>query len=155
MHGRIDSPVRPHDFYKTAGYGGKGMKMQVPNYLTPVAALTAPMEVIAPVREKTDADGTQKRSTAFGGKLGWIVPLELVRGTREKRLLSGEIMEVLDTETINATIWNSARPDAEVGDYVVLVSPMIGAVEGNSYVQALDVTASGDELSALLGDGDE
>lgn len=129
--------------------------MQVPNYLTPIAALTASMEVIAPVREKTDAEGTQKRSTAFDGKLGWIVPLELVRGTREKRLPTGEIMEVLDTERINATIWNNAKPVAEPGEYVALVSPMVGAVEGNIYVQALDVTVSGDELSALLGDGDE
>lgn len=130
--------------------------MQVPGYLTPMAALASSMEVIAPVREKTDADGTQKRSTAFGGKLGWIVPLELVRGTRQKRLPTGEMMEVLDTETINATVWNNARPDVEVGEYVVLVSPMIGAVDSNLFCQALDVERAGDdELSTLLGDGDE
>lgn len=127
--------------------------MQVPNYLTPVAALTAPMEVIAPVREKTDADGTQKRSTAFGGKLGWIVPLELVRGTRQKKLPSGEVMEVLDSETINATIWNNARPNVEPGEYVALVSPMVGSVEGNLFIQALDAATSGDDdLTALFGD---
>lgn len=130
--------------------------MQVPNYLTPTAALASSMEVIAPVREKTDADGTQKRSTAFDGKLGWIVPLELVRGTRQKRLPTGETMEVLDTETINLTVWNNARPDVEVGEYVALVSPMIGAVEGSIYVQALDVKRAGDdELSVLLGDENE
>lgn len=127
--------------------------MQVPGYLTPAEALASSMEVIAPVREKTDADGTQKRSPAFGGKLGWIVPLELVRGTRQKRLPTGETMEVLDTETINATVWNNAHPDAEVGEYVALVSPMIGAVEGSIYVQALDVKRAGDDdLTALFGD---
>lgn len=130
--------------------------MQVPNYLTPMAALASSMEVIAPVREKTDADGTQKRSTAFDGKLGWIVPLELVRGTRQKRLPTGETMEVLDTETINVTVWNNARPDVEVGEYVVLVSPMIGSVDSNLFYQALNVERAGDdELSTLLGDGDE
>lgn len=130
--------------------------MQIPNYLTPTAALASAMEVIAPVREKTDSDGTQKRSPAFDGKLGWIVPLELVRGTREKRLPTGEIMEVLDTERINATVWNNGRPDVEVGEYVALASPMIGAVEGSIYVQALDVNRVGDDaLDMLLGDGDE
>lgn len=130
--------------------------MTVPGYLTPVAALTTASEVVAPVREKTDADGAQKRSTAFGGTLGWIVPLELVRGTREKRLPTGEIMEVLDTEIINVTVWNNACPAVEAGEYVVLVSPMIGAVEGSIYVQALDAKRAGDdELSRLLGDGDE
>lgn len=65
-------------------------------------------------------------------------------------------MEVLDSETINATIWNNARPNVEPGDYVVLVSPMVGSVEGNLYIQALDAATSGDDdLTALLGDGDE
>lgn len=132
------------------------MQVQVPNYLTPVAALASSLEVVGQVREKTDNEGTQKRSPAFGGKRGWVVPVELVRGTRQKRLPTGETMEVLETETINVTVWNDAKPAVGVGDYAVLVSPMIGAVEGSIYVQALDVEPGGDdELSALLGGRDE
>lgn len=132
--------------------------MNIPNYLTPLEAFTAPMEITGPVREKKDQDGVQKRSQAFDNRLGWIVPVEVVRGTRQKRLPTGEMMDVLDTETINVSVWNNVAPQAQPGDYVSLVSPMIGSVEGNIFVQALDVKAveADDELTALMaGDEDE
>lgn len=131
--------------------------MFIPNYLTPLAAFTSPMEITGPVREKKDQEDMQKRSPAFDERLGWIVPVEVVRGTRQKRLPTGEVMDVLDTEALNITVWNNAAPRVQPGDYVSLVKPMIGSVEGTIFVQALDVKAvEDDELTALMaGDDDE
>jgi hypothetical protein len=131
--------------------------MFIPNYLTPLAAFTSPMEITGPVREKKDQEDVQKRSPAFDERLGWIVPVEVVRGTRQKRLPTGEVMDVLDTEALNITVWNNAAPRVQPGDYVSLVKPMIGSVEGTIFVQALDVKAvEDDELTALMaGDDDE
>lgn len=132
--------------------------MSIPNYLTPLMALTSPMEITGPVREKKDQEDVQKRSQAFDNRLGWIVPVEIVRGTRQKRLPTGEVMEVLDTQALNVSVWNNAAPPVQPGDYVSLVKPMIGSVEGNIFVQALDVKAveADDELTALMaGDEDE
>lgn len=116
------------------------------------------MEITGPVREKKDQEDVQKRSPAFDERLGWIVPVEIVRGTRQKRLPTGEVMDVLDTEALNITVWNNAAPRVQPGDYVSLVKPMIGSVEGNIFVQALDVKAveADDELTALMaGDDNE
>ena len=52
--------------------------MFIPNYLTPLAAFTSPMEITGPVREKKDQEDVQKRSPAFDERLGWIVPVEVV-----------------------------------------------------------------------------
>ena len=131
--------------------------MNTPNYLLPLTALTSPMEITGPVREKKDQDDQQKRSPAFDDRLGWIVPVELVRGTRQKRLPTGEVMEVLDTQSLNVTVWSNSRPKGQPGDYVSLVSPMIGSVEGTIFVQALGVEAveEDDSLTALMGGDDD
>lgn len=131
--------------------------MSIPNYLTPLTALTTPMEITGPVREKKDQEDVQKRSQVFDNRLGWIVPVEIVRGTRQKRLPTGEVMDVLDTQALNITVWNNAAPQAQPGTYISLVKPMIGSVEGTIFVQALDVKAvEDDELTALMaGDDDE
>lgn len=131
-------------------------KMNIPNYLTPIESLTASVEVVGAVREKTDSEGVQKRSPVFDGALGWVVPVEIVRGTRTKRLPNGDELNVLDTDTVNVTVWNNSIPSVKAGDYVAFVSPMVGAVESSLFVQALGVTlAANDELSALFGDADE
>lgn len=131
--------------------------MNIPNYLTPIESLTASVEVVGAVREKTDSEGVQKRSPVFGGALGWVVPVEIVRGTRTKKLPTGDELNVLDTATINVTVWNSVTPAVNTGDYVKFESLMVGAVESSLFFQALGVTLSGDtdELSALFGDTDE
>lgn len=131
--------------------------MSIPAYLMPLTAFTSPLEVTGPVREKKDREDVQKRSPAFDGKPGWIVPVEIVRGTRQKRLPTGEAMDVLDTEVINVTVWNNVRPTVQPGMYISLVNPMIGSVEGTIFVQALDVKAveDDDDLIALMGDEHE
>lgn len=130
--------------------------MSIPAYLTPLTALTSPVEITGPVREKKDQEDVQKRSQAFDNRLGWIVPVEIVRGTRQKRLPTGEVMDVLDTQALNVSVWTNARPTAQPGDYVSLVKPMIGSVEGNIFVQALGVEAveEDDSLTALMGGDD-
>lgn len=127
--------------------------MNVPNYLTPIESLMTSVEVVGAVREKTDSEGVQKRSPVFDGALGWVVPVEIVRGTRTKRLPSGDELNVLDTDTVNVTVWNTTAPTVKPGDYVEFVSPMVGAVESSLFIQALGVTLSAnDALSALFGD---
>lgn len=124
------------------------MNINVPNYLTPVDALTSGVEVVGEVREKTDQEGHQRVSPAFG-VMGWIVPVEVIRGQRTKSLPGGEEMAVLDTDTLNITVWSAAKPAARVGEYVALKAPMIGAVDGSIYVQALGVEPA-DDLDRLL-----
>lgn len=112
--------------------------MNIPNHLTEVNSYTSPVEVVGETREKRDEEGKQKRSPYFDA-LGWVVPVEVVRGTRQKPMLDGSTATVLDIERVNVTIWNNDTPRAEVGSYVNLISPMIGAVDGSIYVQALGI----------------
>lgn len=121
----------------------------IPSHLTPLELLAGAVEVLADPREKTGENGEIKRSKDFNAA-GWIVPVELVRGTRTKALPDGRTATVLDTEQLNITVWSDSRPLVSPGMYVRLVSPMVGAFNGSIYVQCLGLVAA-DENS----DGDE
>lgn len=121
----------------------------IPSHLTPLELLAGAVEVLADPREKTGENGEIKRSKDFNAA-GWIVPVELVRGTRTKALPDGRTATVLDTEQLNITVWSDSRPLVSPGMYVRLVSPMVGAFNGSIYVQCLGIVAA-DENS----DGDE
>jgi hypothetical protein len=110
----------------------------IPSHLTPVSLITGAVEVMADPREKTDSNGDIKRSKDFNAA-GWIVPVEVVRGTRTKALPDGREVSVLDTEPINITVWSDSRPLVSAGMYVRLIEPMIGAFNGSIYVQCLGV----------------
>lgn len=112
--------------------------MNIPSHLIPVNVYHSPMEVVGEVREKRDQEGAQKRSGHFDA-LGWVVPVEVVRGTRQKPLPDGSTATVLDVDRLNVTVWSNTTPRAMVGSYVEFISPMIGAMDGNIYVQALGV----------------
>lgn len=113
-------------------------EQNIPSHLTPVSLITGAVEVMADPREKTDSNGDIKRSKDFNAA-GWIVPVEVVRGTRTKALPDGREVSVLDTETINITVWSDSRPLVSTGMYVRLIEPMIGAFNGSIYVQCLGV----------------
>ena len=113
-------------------------EQNIPSHLTPVSLITGAVEVMADPREKTDSNGDIKRSKDFNAA-GWIVPVEVVRGTRTKALPDGREVSVLDTETINITVWSDSRPLVSTGMYIRLIEPMIGAFNGAIYVQCLGV----------------
>lgn len=126
----------------------------IPSHLTPVSLITGAVEVMADPREKTDSNGDIKRSKDFNAA-GWIVPVEVVRGTRTKALPDGREVSVLDTETINITVWSDSRPLVSTGMYVRLIEPMIGAFNGSIYVQCLgveDVETADFSLEKALSD---
>jgi len=129
-------------------------QQNIPSHLTPVSLLTGAVEVMADPREKTDSNGDIKRSKDFNAA-GWIVPVEVVRGTRTKALPDGREVSVLDSETINATVWSDSRPLVSAGMYVRLIEPMIGAFNGSIYVQCLgveDVETADFSLEKALND---
>lgn len=123
----------------------------IPSHLTPLELLAGAVEVLADPREKTGENGEIKRSKDFNAA-GWIVPVELVRGTRTKALPDGRTATVLDTEQLNITVWSDSRPLVSPGMYVRLITPMVGAFNGAIYVQCLglvpaDENSDGDDFS--------
>lgn len=116
----------------------------IPNYLTPVDLLCGPVEVLADPREKTDENGEVKRSKDFEAP-GWIVPVELIRGTRTKVFPDGTTATVVDDEQINITVWSENRPLVSPGMYVRLVAPMIGGFKGSIFVQCLGLDVVSDD----------
>ena len=133
--------------------------MIIPNYLTPVGdkGLTGALELIKAPVLKTDEDGAPKTSTSFPGRTPYVVSLELIRGIRTKRLPNGESVDLPDTQQLNATLWmEGVAPDYQVGDYVVLDTPMVGAFNGSIFVNALGLKGvdTADGLEEMLGGND-
>ena len=133
--------------------------MNIPNYLTPVGAdgLSGALELIKAPVLKTDENGAPKTSKSFPGRTPYTVSLELIRGIRTKRLPNGESIELPDTQQFNATLWmEGVAPDYQVGDYVSLDTPMVGAFNGSIFVNALGLNdaATVDGLEEMLGGSD-
>ena len=62
-----------------------------------------------------------------------------------------------DTQQFNATLWmEGVAPDYQVGDYVALDTPMVGAFNGSIFVNALGLNdaATVDGLEEMLGGSD-
>jgi len=114
-------------------------ELVVPSYLLPLEALES-VEVIGNIREKTGTEEAQKRETWTGeNRLGWVVPVEIIRGSRLKTLPNGRQLETLETEALNVTVWAHKKPDFEPGAYVKFVGLSVGAMGGKTYFQALGI----------------
>lgn len=114
-------------------------KIVHPQYLLPLDSLES-VEVVGTIRDKTDVDGVQKKESWTGeNRLGWVVPIEIIRGTRMKKLPNGKELETLETEHIQVTVWAQKKPDFKAGDYVKFVDLSAGAMGGKIYFQALGV----------------
>ena len=108
-----------------------------PTYLQPLSALDC-VEVVAEVRPKNDENGVQKRCP-FAPGVGWIVPIEIVHGEREKTLPTGRTMTVLDSDVVNITVWSMVKPNVHVGDYVRFPQMAVGAVQNTLFWQSMDI----------------
>ncbi|WP_459589856.1 hypothetical protein [Corynebacterium camporealensis] len=119
--------------------------MGTPNYMDNVSPLIADegVEVKNAPKLVEDQKGRAKTAAAFPGLSGYKLPVEVVRGSREKRMPNGDVMEVLETKTVNVTVWAPAPPTVSEGDYVVFKDLMVGAVESSLFYQALGVVAVG------------
>lgn len=129
---------------------------QVPGYLTPVARWTEPVQVVSAPIVKKDDSGEVKINDNFPGRTPYRMSVEVVSGVRTKVMPDGQTMTFPEVQTKNVTVWSETVITANVGDYVVLDEPMLGAVDGNIYVQALGVKpaidmAESDHLDALFG----
>lgn len=109
----------------------------IPPHLFPVGALFEPLTVTGEVREKM-RDDKQQTSEAFQS-LGWTVP---VRGVREySEMVVGGTRQVVPVPfDKNVTVWSMSKPVAHIGDSVVLEEPLIGAIDGNLYIQCRGVS---------------
>ena len=117
-----------------------------PAYLIPLESLET-VEVVGDIREKLGADNAQKRESWTGeNRPGWVVPIEFIRGTRLKTLPNGKQLESLETELVNVTIWAYEKPNIGIGDYVSFEKLSVGAMNGNSYFQALGVVKKEEEF---------
>ena len=114
-------------------------ELAIPSYLLPLEALES-VEVIGNIREKTGSDEAQKRETWTGeNRPGWVVPVEIIRGSRLKTLPNGKELETLETEPLNVTVWAHKKPDFDPGTYVKFVGLSVGAMGGKTYFQALGI----------------
>lgn len=121
-------------------------KITFPNYLLPLEALES-VEVIGDIREKVGVDEAQKRETWTGeNRPGWVVPVEIIRGSRLKTLPNGKTLETLETEPLNVTVWAHKKPDFEPGAYVKFVGLSVGAVGGKTFFQALGIEQKEEEF---------
>ena len=103
-------------------------ELAIPSYLLPLEALES-VEVIGNIREKTGSDEAP----------GWVVPVEIIRGSRLKTLPNGKELETLETEPLNVTVWAHKKPDFDPGTYVKFVGLSVGAMGGKTYFQALGI----------------
>lgn len=89
----------------------------------------------------------QKRESWTGeNRLGWVVPIEFIRGSRLKTLPNGKQLESLETESINVTVWTYEKPNIGIGAYVSFEKLSVGAMNGNNYFQALGVVKKEEEF---------
>lgn len=123
----------------------------IPSYLLDVSLLTKPVQVVAQPQVKKNEDGSPKTSAAFPNRLGYSVPVEIVKGYREKVMPSGEKVTVPDFLHITITVWSDTPLDGiKPDDYVVMDRPMVGAVNGSLFYQCLGLLPA--DLDELLGD---
>lgn len=121
--------------------------MTFPSYLFPLKSLEN-IQVIGDVREKTDYKTAEQKTVDWFGSVlfSWTVPVEVVRGIREKVLPSGEKLTVFDTEKMNITVHTKEKPSIKNGDYVYFSDVAFGAMDGKIFIQALDVAPFDDEF---------
>lgn len=113
------------------------ISINVPSYLTPIACLTEPVQVVSAPTVKTTDDGEVKANENFPGQTPFRVGVEIVTGMKTKVMPDGSKFEFPDTETLNVTVWSAGDIHAAVGEYVQLIEPLVGAFNGSIYVQAL------------------
>lgn len=127
----------------------------VPGYLFPVDVLTSgDLQALGAPELKTDESGAPKANQHFPGKTPYMIRAELIRGMRAKKLPSGKTIEVADSDWVTVTIWvDGAAPAVEAGDYFRLIQPMVGAIEGNIFIQSMgcEVVTAEETLDSLLG----
>lgn len=130
----------------------------VPSYLTPIKRWTEPVQVVSAPIVKKDDSGEVKINDNFPGRTPYRMSVEVVSGVRTKVMPDGQTMTFPEIQTKNVTVWSETVITANVGDYVVLDEPMLGAVDGNIYVQALGIkpaTSGADDLDDLFAGGDD
>lgn len=111
----------------------------VPSWMIGGDLLGAGGQLLGDPEMKLDKETKElKTSKGFPGLTPWAVTVEWSRGTRTKVKPDGSTMSLPVFEQTPVTIWTEGdRPAVKLGDYVRLVTPMIGAVNGSVYVQAL------------------
>lgn len=117
--------------------------MSAPSYMDPIAPLIEGdgVEVVGSPKLVEDQQGKAKSAAAFPGCLGYKIPVEVIRGSREKTLPSGEVIDLVETKTINVTVWGKSAPSVSVGAYVRFEQLMVGAVDSSLFYQALGVAS--------------
>ena len=116
-------------------------RMAVPPYLVPASVLASEPVEVTRAPELVLVDEKPKVNANFPGCQAYRMAVEVVRGSKQKRLLDGSTVEVALLDEIAVTVWTATAPSVQVGQYVRLAGVMVGAVEGSTYVQATGVAA--------------
>lgn len=122
----------------------------VPAYMVPASILAMDaVEVTRGPKLKMEGKGENKKPKVndhFPGLFGYTMPVEVIRGMKQKTLADGKSGVVPILDEISVTVWAESAPEVAPGDYVRLHGVMVGAVtdEGDRdaalYVQALGVS---------------
>ncbi|MGP9722249.1 hypothetical protein [Corynebacterium sp. AOP40-4SA-5] len=109
----------------------------IPSWMIGGELFTGAVEVRSVDGLDTTKEGKPKASKGFPGLLPFKVTVEFLRGVREKKRLDGQALQLPDYDQISVKVWGEGSPQVEVGDYVRLIQPMVGSVDGNLFVQAV------------------
>jgi len=107
----------------------------VPPYLVPVHQAFEAVRVRAVPDSPEERDGTPKTSRFFPGCKAWKLQVTLVMSEEEDA--DGALAREVRRQSI--TVWAPERPNISVGDRVRATGLMVGAVDGNVFLQATGV----------------
>lgn len=113
--------------------------IRIPSYLIGGDLFTGAVQVITEpqlVMERGEK-GKPKTAKAFPGRHAYACRVEAAQGTEKKILPNGKELTYPVFAQVKVTFWLDQVPSVEVGSYVRLVVPMVGAVDGSVYLQAL------------------
>lgn len=112
---------------------------RIPSYLIGGELFTGAVQVISEpelVMERGQ-EAKPKSSASFPGRQAYSCRVEAQQGTETKKLPSGKEITYPVFAQVKVTFWLDQVPSVEIGSYVRLLAPMVGAVDGSVYVQAL------------------
>lgn len=114
-------------------------QIRIPSYLIGGDLFTGAVQIVTEPQlvmergEKTKP----KVSVAFPGRHAYACRVEAAQGTEKKTLPNGKELTYPVFAQVKVTFWLDQVPNVQVGEYVRVLVPMVGAVDGSVYVQAL------------------
>lgn len=122
------------------------LSYSIPPYLVPVYQAFEGARVRAVPDSSEERDGVPKTNPHFPGCNAWKIQISLVMSEEEDA--DGALAREVRRQSI--TVWAPERPNISVGDRVRATGLMVGAVDGNVFLQATGIERVEEAGSELL-----